>query len=57
MEAAVVARPDEKWGETPCAFVVLKPGTEPVSAADIQACKARHLHELALTPHTAELMN
>jgi fatty-acyl-CoA synthase len=26
MEAAVVARPDEKWGETPCAFVTLKPG-------------------------------
>ncbi|HYE91229.1 MAG TPA: acyl-CoA synthetase [Terriglobales bacterium] len=26
MEAAVVARPDEKWGETPCAFVVPKPG-------------------------------
>ena len=24
--AAVVARPDEKWGETPCAFVTLKPG-------------------------------
>ena len=24
--AAVVAKPDEKWGETPCAFVVLKPG-------------------------------
>ncbi|WP_448567559.1 acyl-CoA synthetase [Thalassotalea ganghwensis] len=24
MEAAVVARPDEKWGETPCAFVTLK---------------------------------
>jgi fatty-acyl-CoA synthase len=24
--AAVVARPDEKWGETPCAFVQLKPG-------------------------------
>ncbi|MHB2165511.1 acyl-CoA synthetase [Alsobacter sp. R-9] len=24
--AAVVARPDEKWGETPCAFVELKPG-------------------------------
>ena len=23
---AVVAKPDEKWGETPCAFVVLKPG-------------------------------
>ena len=26
MEAAVVARPDEKWGETPQAFVSLKPG-------------------------------
>src|SRR6201986_2497304 len=23
--AAVVAKPDEKWGETPCAFVELKP--------------------------------
>ena len=26
LEAAVVARPDTKWGETPCAFVTLKPG-------------------------------
>ncbi len=26
LEAAVVARPDDKWGETPCAFVTLKPG-------------------------------
>jgi len=26
MEAAVVARPDVTWGETPCAFVTLKPG-------------------------------
>ena len=26
MEAAVVAKPDAKWGETPCAFVTLKPG-------------------------------
>ncbi len=26
MEVAVVARPDETWGETPCAFVALKPG-------------------------------
>ncbi|CAI7867041.1 unnamed protein product [Closterium sp. NIES-54] len=26
MEAAVVARPDDKWGETPCAFVGLKSG-------------------------------
>ena len=26
MEAAVVAKTDAKWGETPCAFVALKPG-------------------------------
>jgi fatty-acyl-CoA synthase len=25
---AVVAKPDDKWGETPCAFVELKPGKE-----------------------------
>ena len=31
---AVVAKPDEKWGETPCAFVELKPGKE-ASAEDI----------------------
>jgi fatty-acyl-CoA synthase len=35
MEAAVVARPDQKWGETPCAFVTLKPDAAPVSEADI----------------------
>ena len=28
LEAAVVARPDAHWGETPCAFVTLKPGVE-----------------------------
>ena len=36
MEAAVVARPDRKWGETPCAFVALKPGRV-VSEADLIA--------------------
>jgi len=35
MEAAVVARPDEKWGETPCAFVLLKPDAGSVSADEI----------------------
>jgi 3-(methylthio)propionyl---CoA ligase len=45
MEAAVVARPDEKWGETPCAFVTLKPGAEPVSAAGIIAfCRENLAH-------------
>ncbi len=35
MEAAVVARPDEKWGETPCAFVTLKPGVTGISGAEM----------------------
>lgn len=35
LEAAVVARPDEKWGETPCAFVTLKPGHEHIASDDI----------------------
>ncbi|MEL7544860.1 MAG: AMP-binding protein, partial [Pseudomonadota bacterium] len=35
MEAAVVAKSDDKWGETPCAFVDLKPGAGDVSAADV----------------------
>ena len=35
MEAAVVAKPDEKWGEVPCAFVTLKPGAARVAAEDI----------------------
>jgi len=34
MEAAVVARPDAHWGETPCAFVTLKPGAT-ATAEDI----------------------
>jgi 3-(methylthio)propionyl---CoA ligase len=45
MEAAVVARPDEKWGETPCAFVTLKDGAVSVSAADIIAfCRENLAH-------------
>ena len=43
MEAAVVARPDAKWGETPCAFVVLKPDSKPTSSADIIAWCRGHL--------------
>ena len=37
LEAAVVARPDDKWGETPCAFVNLKPSAPAVSAQDLIA--------------------
>ncbi len=35
MEAAVVARPDEKWGESVCAFVTLRPDAEPLSEVAI----------------------
>src|SRR5690606_12479909 len=40
MEAAVVAMPDERWGETPCAFVTLKEGAEVTEADIIAYCKA-----------------
>lgn len=42
-EAAVVAKPDEKWGETPCAFVKLKVGYGEVTEADIIAHCREHL--------------
>ncbi|NOX39936.1 MAG: AMP-binding protein [Alphaproteobacteria bacterium] len=38
---AVVARPDEKWGETPCAFVELKPGESVEQAELIAFCRER----------------
>jgi fatty-acyl-CoA synthase len=45
MEAAVVAWPDATWGETPCAFVTLKPGAAPVTAEDIiRWCRAELAH-------------
>jgi fatty-acyl-CoA synthase len=37
--AAVVAKPDDKWGETPCAFVELKPGANATSEDIIAHCK------------------
>jgi fatty-acyl-CoA synthase len=42
--AAVVARPDPKWGETPCAFVQLKPGASATEAEYIQWCRDRIAH-------------
>ena len=45
MEAAVVARPHDKWGESPCAFVTLKPGAEALSASDvIDYCRDNMAH-------------
>ncbi len=42
LEAAVVAKPDEKWGETPCAFVMLKPGAPAVTEQEIiEWCRGR----------------
>ncbi|APZ52235.1 acyl-CoA synthetase [Salipiger abyssi] len=44
MEAAVVAKPDEKWGETPCAFVDLKPGENMTQAEIIAFCRQNMAH-------------
>jgi fatty-acyl-CoA synthase len=41
MAAAVVARPDEKWGETPCAFVELKPGAKVSQEELIEFCRGQ----------------
>lgn len=43
--AAVVAQPDEKWGETPCAFIERKPNASDMTEADvISFCRERLAH-------------
>jgi fatty-acyl-CoA synthase len=45
LHAAVVAQPDDKWGEVPCAFVELKAGAEPLAETDLIAfCRDRLAH-------------
>ncbi len=45
LEAAVVARPDERWGESPCAFVTLHSGAEDTEVKDIvEHCRANMAH-------------
>ena len=44
LEAAVVARPDEQWGETPCAFVTLKAGAQVSEQELIDHCRAVLAH-------------
>ena len=42
MNAAVVAQPDERWGETPCAFIEVRPGSA-VTGEDLTAFCREHL--------------
>lgn len=39
LEAAVAARPDRKWGESPCAFITLKDGEESSEEAIFEFCR------------------
>ncbi len=41
---AVVAKPDDKWGETPCAFVELKPGASATEEEIVTWCRERLAH-------------
>ncbi len=49
--AAVVAKPDEKWGETPCAFLELKPGVDAPTKDDIVAWCREHLAAYKVPRH------
>jgi fatty-acyl-CoA synthase len=51
MEAAVVARPDDKWGETPCAFITLKPNVDQPDIDDLRAFCREHLASYKLPSH------
>jgi fatty-acyl-CoA synthase len=44
LECAVVAVPDEKWGERPKAFVTLKPGAQATEAEIIEHCRKHIAH-------------
>ena len=44
LEAAVVAKPDDRWGETPCAFVTLRPGAEATEREIIDWCRSHLAH-------------
>ncbi len=47
LAAAVVAQPDPKWGETPCAFVEVRPAVEVTEAELIEHCR-KHLARFKL---------
>ncbi|KZV22308.1 putative acyl-activating enzyme 6 [Dorcoceras hygrometricum] len=57
-EAAVVARPDDYWGETPCAFLSLKEGVSPKPPAEnemIEFCRTKLPHYMV--PRTVVFMS
>jgi fatty-acyl-CoA synthase len=51
MEAAVVARPDPRWGETPCAFVTLRPDAAPVTVESLVRFCRDHLAHYKVPRH------
>jgi len=53
-DAAVIPVPDEKWGEVPKAFVVLKPGEEATELELLEFCRARLAHYKA--PRSVEFV-
>ncbi|HVG18136.1 MAG TPA: fatty acid--CoA ligase [Blastocatellia bacterium] len=61
LEAAVIAAPDERWGEVPCAVVVLKQGAQATEAELIEFCRdhlahykaPKHVEFIGALPRTA----
>ena len=51
MEAAVVAKPDPTWGETPCAFVAPRPGADDLTADEIIQWCQQHLSSFKCPRH------
>ncbi|XP_008452948.2 butanoate--CoA ligase AAE1-like [Cucumis melo] len=47
LEAAIVGRPDDHWGETPCAFVNLKDGSNATQEEIIEFCRDKLPHYMA----------
>jgi fatty-acyl-CoA synthase len=50
LEVAVVGRPDERWGEVPMAFVVVRPGASVTPDVLIEHCRA-HLAKYKVPTH------